>query len=546
MKNRKFFGLSPALMLEDLKIYWFGPALTLLLYLMQNAVPLLKPFENRASITQNLNSIGFVSCGFMVAIPFFASLILLEYYHRANKSLVLHGQPYSKSKLFNTQVLTGWLMFIIPVVIVAIIYLISMKGVVAKEVAEVTARNAAHSSNMYVVMLAKTYTVQSVLRWLLMNVSFMTFFYGIFTLMGAITGNIVLHVIMSIVGFFIVPALGFTINVYQEAFVSNYGGPGQFIQWILYDTNPAIRHFGSSLEYVSILSMIVFLVVGIALVFLAKFCVVWAKLEKTGSGILFQPLEEVITGLACFFGMTGTGFIFLLIFKSDSLTFFFIGLLVGLLITFFIVKLIIHRTAKIFNRHNLKVLTIIIIAMIVFILSVLFDFSGYSKQVPDAKDMESVRIEGLIGSCQMYVGFEAFDECLENLNVADKYDCYVHDTNFINKVVNLQGYIISNKLYQKTTDNWKFNEPNKDGYYYNWYEPDSYLDQPQMVIDTLSIEYVMKNGSTFSRSITFKRTSNVEKYISDILDYLNYDLSKAQRFSYEIIEITEPDIAQLS
>ena len=50
MKNKNLFALSPALLLENFKMYWYLPVVSLILYFFGGIFPIITNYDNLYSI----------------------------------------------------------------------------------------------------------------------------------------------------------------------------------------------------------------------------------------------------------------------------------------------------------------------------------------------------------------------------------------------------------------------------------------------------------------------------------------------------------------
>ena len=74
MKNKRMFSLSKALITENLKMYWYLPALSFIAYFMAGIFPLimdssLRTDPNRTYLEDSLNNMNFFFGLLLVAAP---------------------------------------------------------------------------------------------------------------------------------------------------------------------------------------------------------------------------------------------------------------------------------------------------------------------------------------------------------------------------------------------------------------------------------------------------------------------------------------------
>lgn len=506
MKNKGIFSVSPALIRENFKLCWYVPALAFLLYFFAGIFPIILNLSDMGSIARyvnnSLNNYNVIYPIYMAGIPLVAAMLMMSFFHKPAKALALHAQPYSRSKLFNSHVVSGWLMCIIPVVLTALLYLVFMRETLIYSTSElvmdslfVTGEPVADSHNIY--------TFGAVMSWLASSIGIITFFYGMYIMAGSLTGNSAMHLLLSGLFFIIVPALLLIVSTYCESYIEGFVSLPEWVSDVMRCFNPLIMMITSGMEtIVTAKTTLTYLVLGLVFIAAGGAAYRLAKLEKVGDSMIFRPVEEIITYLVVFVGMTVFGFFFQS-FKSDSKAFLIIGMVAGTLITFFITKVIIARSVKIFNMKNLKSLGIYVVIAALFTAFTVFDITGISKRLPKLDQVESV-------SCEyMFAGYEMdsfASSSFQGLSDIGKLSSpYV-----INKVYELHKYVIENELYQQ-------NDP--FDYYFN--SNITYRDD-KVLAESVQFVYKYKNGSEFKRSFQFALDDKAAELINDIVTNSDY------------------------
>ena len=506
MKNKGIFSVSPALIRENFKLCWYVPALAFLLYFFAGIFPIILNLSDMGSIARyvnnSLNNYNVIYPIYMAGIPLVAAMLMMSFFHKPAKALALHAQPYSRSRLFNSHVLTGWLMCIIPVVLTALLYLVFMRETLIYSTSElvmdslfVTGEPVADSHNIY--------TFGAVMSWLASSIGIITFFYGMYIMAGSLTGNTAMHLLLSGLFFIIVPALLLIVATYCESYIEGFVSLPDWLSDVMRCFNPLIMMITSGMEtIVTAKTTLTYLVLGLVFIAAGGAAYRLAKLEKVGDSMIFRPVEEIITYLVVFVGMTVFGFFFQS-FKSDSKAFLIIGMVTGTLITFFITKVVMARSVKIFNMKNLKSLGVYVVIAALFTAFTVFDITGISKRLPKLDQVESV-------SCEyMFEGYEMdsfASGSFQGLSDIGKLSSpYV-----INKVYELHKYVIENELYQQ-------NDP--FAYYFN--SNITYRDD-KVLAESVQFVYKYKNGSEFKRSFQFALDDKAAELINDIVTNSDY------------------------
>ena len=506
MNNKGIFSVSPALIRENFKLCWYVPALAFLLYFFAGIFPIILNLSDMGSIARyvnnSLNNYNVVYPIYMAGIPLVAAMLMMSFFHKPAKALALHAQPYSRSKLFNSHVVSGWLMCIIPVILTALLYLVFMRETLIYSTSElvmdslyVTGEPVADSHNIY--------TFGAVMSWLASSIGIITFFYGMYIMAGSLTGNTAMHLLLSGLFFIIVPALLLIVATYCESYIEGFVSLPDWLSDVMRCFNPLIMMITSGMEtIVTAKTTLTYLVLGLVFIAAGGAAYRLAKLEKVGDSMIFRPVEEIITYLVVFVGMTVFGFFFQS-FKSDSKAFLIIGMVTGTLITFFITKVVMARSVKIFNMKNLKSLGVYVVIAALFTAFTVFDITGISKRLPKLDQVESV-------SCEyMFAGYEMdsfASGSFQGLSDIGKLSSpYV-----INKVYELHKYVIENELYQQT---------DPFDYYFNSYI--TYRDD-KVLAESVQFVYKYKNGSEFKRSFQFALDDKAAELINDIVTNSDY------------------------
>lgn len=477
MKNKNLFALSPALLLENFKMYWYLPVVSLILYFFGGIFPIITNYDNLYSINyliqNNFDNLSPVFIPLLIIVPLTAACIAMSFFHRENRALAMHAQPYSKSRLFNSQVASGWLMCILPLLVMALLYLCFMKEVAP----DVTSSAIPYTSEDNV------YTVSAVFGWFGDSLVIMTFFYGMFVLAGTLVGTVIMQVLLSGVMFVILPLMIFIINAFCDSFLLGYFGMSDFMESLMRNANPLIRLVFGWGENAGLHLELTYLLAGVLMLALARFAYGRAKLEKVGDSMIFRVTEEIITYLIVFVGMTAFGWIFYNMAASTKGMLVF-GMAVGALITFFVVKIIIDRSVKVFKKHNLISLCIYLVIAALFTGMTVFDISGFSKRLPKEDKIQSVQLS----DATFRVGYDISSYC-DNLLLKNKERKPVmsDDANVISAMYELEKYIVENKRYEHEA---------------TVYDTSSYLREGENIeygVENISFLYKMKNGTSFSR-----------------------------------------------
>lgn len=506
MKNP--FVLSAALILENFRLYWYVPALTFILYFFGGIFPILTNYSNLSRIdvmiSNNFHNLSVVFIPLLIFVPLIAACISMSFFHSENRALALHSQPYSKSRLFNSQVLSGWLMCIIPLVLMTVLYLCLMKEVPYNDATTVTYS----SSGVYNSQTINLYTASAVLRWFAISSILMTFHYGMFVFAGSLVGTTVMQVLLSGVFFGIVPLILWITYAYCDSFLIGYVGMTDTMEEIITRSNPIFRivvGWGDDEDF-SIAVNMKYLIAGLIMLVLSRVAYAKAKLEKVGDSMIFRITEEIITYLIVFVGMAAFGYLFYSMgeYGDMSRKLMLCGFVVGTLITFTTVKIILAKSVKILNRTNLCSLCIFAVIGVLFVSCTVYDLTGYTKRVPDIDKVESVTLDSSTFASvdRRYYYIE------KSIKKGGSDSVSATEPEVIEAMLKLHKYAVENELYDNT-----------NGVYLVEYASNGADAYGENIVpyDTVKFEYKLKNGRIFERRFSIKSDEKVEEMINSVV-----------------------------
>ncbi|MGN0714365.1 MAG: hypothetical protein ACI4LN_00990 [Anaerovoracaceae bacterium] len=472
MKNKKIFSLSGALITENLKMYWYLPALSFIAYFMAGIFPLimdssLRTDPNRTYLEDSLNNMNFFFGLLLVALPLIAAVMVMGFLHKPARAMAIHAQPFSRNRIYCSQILTGWLLCVLPVAAMTLLYLL-IAGMPAAS-----------------------------LYWGCNSVAILTFFYGLYVLAGSLVGSSVMQVLLSGVFFGIVPLILWLVYCYCENFLNGFYTMPESMVDFMTRSNPLLylvtEMWGGEAMPLSL--TLTYLAVGLVMLTLAGLAYERARLERVGDSMMYRLFEEIITWLIVFVGMTVFGYFFYG--TLDSRSMMLVGMAVGLLLSFVIVKIIIARSIKILTKQNLLSLGIFAVLAALFTGVVMFDLAGYGRWVPDAEDVASVDSDSIYynDGYNYYQFADDFNKENETLTSPDA----------IEKVVALHRYAAEHSLHEKE---------------YTELVQDSNYDSKKYT--HLTFCYEMKNGSSRDRQYRVEMTEEMAALLNEVLSCEEY------------------------
>ena len=225
VKLRNPFCVSGALMKEIFKMYWYIPLITFVLYFFTGIIPILSNISNIESIDyyiyESIKNTNIIYTGIMCATPVITAVLMMGFIHKESKAMMLHALPLSRNRIFNSYYISGWLMCVLPLILMVIPYmLLALK----------------------IDVLARV----DVLLWLLSSVAVMTWFYGITVFTGSLTGTAVMNILATGVLTVIFPLLVTISSSYCDIFIQGYYKMPEWISDISRNFNPAEIFMGDT------------------------------------------------------------------------------------------------------------------------------------------------------------------------------------------------------------------------------------------------------------------------------------------------------------
>lgn len=491
MKYKNPLCISGALMKEIFRMYWYIPVFTFMLYFFAGIMPILSNMSNMDSIDyyihESVKNMNIIYTGIVCVVPVITAVLLMGFIHKESKALMLHIQPLSKNRIFNSYYISGWLMCIIPLLITTALYLLLSFRI--------------HAITRF-----------DIIYWLLSSIAVMTWFFGITVFAGTLTGTAVMNLLAAGVLTIIFPVLVSIAEAYCNIFISGYYKMPECVTYIAENYNPMLNmlfRYGEE-ETGRTIVFAVYFAVGVLLSAWGRRIYKTRKLERVGSSTLSKTFEELMTYLVVFVGMSSFGLMMWTF--SDSRLMIIVGMIIGTLLTLSIVKIIVNRSMRIFGRDFLRSLAVYSAIAVVFVALTVFDITGFSKRVPEASDVKSVEMEDFASFYDNFIdsGFT------EESNVNSKMQFTSPES--IDKIVELHNYIVDNKLYA--------GESETGAEVYD-------LDGTPVSIGSeyIHIKYKLENGNSLERYYSVNMDQKVAQLLDDILTGEEY-MEKSKLSSY--------------
>ena len=508
MHRKPIFSLSPALMAETIKRCWYLPALSFIIYFIAGILPLMadRPKTDGGVsgevvvnhyLEQSLANYNVVFMAMLILLPLVAAVLMMNFLHKPARAMAIHAAPFSRNKIFCSQVLAGWLLCIAPVAVMFFCYLpFSSQAVMG---------------------------AGSIFDWACTSIAVLTFFYGMYVLAGSLVGTSIMQVLLSGIFFIIAPLMIWLTFRYCENFLPGYAGPAEPLVDFMSDANPVLYLLFRSGDAMPVPAMAAYFAVGLVMLLLAGLAYGRARLERVGDSMMYAIFGEIVTWLVTFVGMTAMGFF--LYYITDSRNMMLAGMFFGTVVTFLIVKIVLARSIRILTAANLRSFLLYLVVAVLFTSVTVFDGTHFAEKVPLQAEVASVERESIsLGDADREFSFANFPGDVTS------YDFDLTSPDAIQKVLALHQYIVDEKLYENS---------NPGSSVIQVYDKETGILTTEEVY--VQFDYTLQGGRAMVRSFRVPLTQEVTRLLNDIVTCQEYkeDGCLANNIQVEDVEYVE-------
>ncbi len=436
MKSKtSFFSASPAIIREDFRRFWAIPVLAFIGYFLMGLLPVLVDYDlitkdggAQAMIVGDkvdlmLNGQNPFLVANMVWVPILSGLLIFSYLHRTGSVMSVHSQPVTRNTLFGGHFISCVLFTLLPIILMGIVLLIIAKPIYADPTATAEvysdtglaltdgAASAAEKINLF--------SRGAILHWVwdccLTSVSILSI-----TVFGGMITGTSLHHFIAAVGFnAVVPVSYVLLKMYFGIYLFGYNADN--ISGIV-NLSPLIQSVTSS--HFSLKFSLIWLVITVLIILASLGLYRKRRLERATDGIVFKAANVAVMMIFGFLGMSLLGLLFLSLFGgSMAMTVF--GYVVGAALAMIIVRMIIMKTIRVFDKSLLKMAISYLVFACIFFAVLVFDLAGFESRVPDAGDADGVKISGFIMDDELYSDDYSYDRYVltdpESLALAENF-----------------------------------------------------------------------------------------------------------------------------
>lgn len=374
MKSKTSF-INGGILRNDFKSYgWIGvayllglllavPLKILMLYSRGQNLEIIIDARQYVGIFQFESAFQFM---LLVLIPIMTGLWLFRYLQENKRNDMIHALPVKRVTLYNTHIFSGIILLSLPLIITALVSWILVAGM-----------DIEHIGGLLI------------LRWLgislLLNLVFFmaTVFTGICTGISTLQGILTLVLLVLPTGLF--ELLVMNARIFFYGFAQDYYS-------IETGLSPLLRM--AEINYLPLQAgeVVAYLLTALILYALGSYLYQRRHLERAGSAIAFDWLRPVFKyGVTfCFMLLIGAYFYQT---QQASMAWTYFGYLLGSLLAYFLVEMLLTKSARVWHKQALKGYGIYALVMLIMIGGLNVDFTGFERRQPDLAKVESIYLD---------------------------------------------------------------------------------------------------------------------------------------------------------
>jgi len=413
----------------------------------------------------------------ILTVPVVLAMLIFRYLQVQISADSLHSLPVPRSIIYRSHILVGVVLLILPILITGII---------------------ASTLNL-LLDLGNYYSINDVFSWMgittLMNLTiFLTcVFVGMLVGISVVQGVLTYILLLFPAGITILLASSLDFFVYGFKFIDYQLERLCPITRVLQGFNPVNERQMGGVE------ILVYLVICLALLFLAEYLYKLRNLENANQAIAFTKLRNIFKYGITFCTMLLGGFYFQVTQQTTAWVVF--GYLIGSLTGYVVAEIMLIKSLGFFKEvKNFKGYAVFGAVMLVLMLGIRFDLTGYEKRLPPLADVQ-----------QVY-----FNDNFYNYNDLEKYQ-----TGFFSEPSNVQNIY---QLHQRLVKDKNTN----------------YLTKSQRPKRSAIFIYQLSDGSTMTRGyeITYDEYA---RYLKPIFGAKEY-----KQMHYDVLQVNPADVEKIT
>lgn len=381
MKSKaSYFSVSTSLIKENLRRFWAIPVISFLVYFLSGVFPILMSYDeiNRMAsyIEMSLQNLQPFYMGAHLLIPVLTAVILFRYLQSVSSVAVMHSLPFTRPRLFNSSFLSGMILILAPIL---------LNGIILLLLAKPTYQQWGYGADL-TVEAVDVFTRLGVINWIFTSMIIVLVLFSISVFAGIVTGNNLVHLLLSFFFIFLMSILYAVFNLYFDHYLYGFSLSGDWLE-IGLNISPytGILENQGHFDFPAVVfykgTFLVMFIVSAVLYYRRK-------LERATDALTFDFLKPILCYIITLLGMTLLGFYFQVL-GDESELYMYTGFAAGTIIFFIIGQMIVTKTTRIFNKEGLKSFLIYALIAILFLIGLNVDITGYERRVPDDAKIET-------------------------------------------------------------------------------------------------------------------------------------------------------------
>lgn len=413
---------------------------------------------------------------FVAIVPVLLGIFLFRYMQEKNSSDMIHSLPIRRSVLYRSHVAFGIVSLLIPVIVIGSISIVLNKTL----------------------DLGQYYRIYDVIQWIGITLLFDMLFFLSSVFLGMVVGSSVMQGVLTYIFLFL--PLGLTILLTENLKIFIYGFTYNFNHGIskLSPVARILEGFGnfdiSNSNQITSMEIIIYLLICIILYFAAKPVYNKRRIEAASQTIAFRSLQYIFKYGVAFCSMLLAGAYFYA--TQGNINWILFGFFIGSVIGYFVAEMIIKKSIWVFK--NIRGYGIYAIIMIVLMMGIKLDITGYENKLPALDNVNSIYFSG---------GF--YDSYLERYNM-DVYS----DRNNLKRIQDFHKKLIEDKGTNKKLSK----------------------DRQRSVV----FEYRLRDGSKIKRGYNIAY-ADYNKYFKPI-----YESKEHKNMKYDVFSLNSSDVEKIT
>lgn len=416
MKSRALF-FNPEIVKNNLKRFWWIMALFVLLLFLVSPMDILQQnaeYMIKYSRTIDMNDVFEGTMPLIIIFPVLISALVFRYLQTSKSVTLLHSMPYTRADLYKSNVVSGFIMTILPILINTLILLI---------ISLFTKFGMFFEDGVIIDYLAYSFFITTAL-------------YSVACMVGMVTGSSIAHIIFTYIFNLLPLAAVAGIGALLEGVL--YGFPG--IDSLVFDEIgkciPLIQ-MGIVRNVTKLNLFVIDAIITVAMLVIGYYIYKFRNLETAGDVISNKYIKPIFKyGVTASAAICG-GLYIKGIFSLDSVN-ILIYLVFGL-IGYVIAEMLLRKSVKILDSY--KGFLAFAIVTILVILGVRIDIFGFENRIPNIDKVDYV----VLGRHYQIDSIkEQIDDSSYLMSTARAYQVIKEKDN-IQKVIDLHSKVISEK-----------------------------------------------------------------------------------------------------